>query len=148
MAHSPLRRAALEQEGPKWARVVSWRSTCWGCLGTPITAPYLSWSTASLNAEPTHTLDLFWADSTLPPQAPLTAHSLWQSSLSSRCGAVQELESWHSCSVQARACGGVVVGNQLESWVVSTCPLHLVLRSKQPCACYLGIESRFLQPSS
>ena len=81
----------------------------------------------------TNTLDLFWADSTLPSQAPSTAYSLWQISLSSWCGAVQELESWHGCSVQARACGGVVVGNQLEFWAVSSCPLHLVPRSKQPC---------------
>ena len=42
MAPCPLRRAALEQEGLKWAHVVSWRSTYWGCLGTPRIAPDLS----------------------------------------------------------------------------------------------------------
>ena len=52
MAPCPLRRAALEQEGLKRAHVVSWRSTYWGCLGTPLIAPDLSWSAASLNAEP------------------------------------------------------------------------------------------------
>ena len=45
----------------------------------------------------TKTLDLFWTDPTLPPQAPSTAHSLWQSSLSSRHGAARELASWHGC---------------------------------------------------
>ena len=42
MAPCPLRRAALEQEGLKRAHVVSWRSTYWGCLGTPLIAPDLS----------------------------------------------------------------------------------------------------------